>query len=94
MLGKFRGQILRIGAALHVLFEVFPSDEEAQPSDNNTEAAIVAAINFTDLCLQQTAFMAGRGNIVEDIENMKASKFKPTSSHMALISVKYLQVPK
>ena len=76
-LGKFKGQILRIGAALHVLFEMFPSDEEAQhDSDNITEAAIVAAINFTELCLQQTAFMAGRGNIVEDIENIKASKFK------------------
>ena len=93
MLGKSKGQILRIGAALHILFEMFPSDEEAQPSDI-TEAAIVAAINFTELCLQQTAFMTGRGNIVEDIENIKASKFKQTSSHiMALISVKYLQVP-
>ena len=48
---KSKGQIFRIGAALHILFEMFPSDEEAQPSDNITEDAIVAAINFTELCL-------------------------------------------
>ena len=78
MLGKSKGQILRIGAGLHVLFEMFSSDEGVQSSDDITETAIVAAINFTELCLQQTAFMAGRGTIMEDIENIKSSKFKLT----------------
>ena len=75
MLRKSKLQILRIGAGLHVLFEMFSSDEGAQSSDDITETAIVAAINFTELCLQQTACMAGKGTIMEDIENIKASKF-------------------
>ena len=83
MLGKSKGQVLRIGAALHVLFGMFSQPDEggqeAQHSDDIMENAVVAAINFTDLCLQQTAFMAGRGNIREDIENIKASKFMSTS---------------
>ena len=81
MLGKSKGQVLRIGAALHVLFGMFsmqPDEggQEAQHSDDILENAIVAAINFTDLCLQQTAFMAGRGDIREDIENIKTSNYK------------------
>ena len=67
---------MRVGAGLHILFEMFTSDEEAQCSNDITEGAIVAAINFTELCLQQTAFMSGRGTIMEDIENIKASKLK------------------
>ena len=84
MLGKSKGQILRVGAGLHILFEMFSSDEKMQSSDDITEAAIVAAISYTDLCLQQTAFMSGRGTIIEDIENIKASKVKPLSSPWVL----------
>ena len=77
MLGKSKGQVLRGGACLHVLFGMFFESGEGQEkiySDNITEKAIVAAINFTELRLQQTAFMAGRGNIREDIENIRESE--------------------
>ena len=59
MLGKSKGQILRVGAGLHILFEMFTSDEEAQCSDDITEGAIVAAINFTEFCLQQRSCQGG-----------------------------------
>ena len=51
---------------------MFLSDERTESSDDVTEFAIVAAINFIELCLQQTAFVAGKGTIMED--NVKASK--------------------
>jgi len=38
-----------------------------------TEEAIAAAINFVELCNQQTAFMAGQEDIQEEIQIAKAS---------------------
>ena len=40
-----------------------------------TEVAIAASVNFVGLCCQQTAYMAGRGDINEDIQIIKASMF-------------------
>ena len=37
--------------------------------------AIRAAINFVEICCQQAAFIAGRGNIKEEIDIIQASKF-------------------
>ncbi len=71
MLSKSKGQILRVAAALHVLFQVGKPSEDI--CDKITEEAIAASINFIGLCCQQTAFMAGRGNIKEEIEIIKAS---------------------
>ena len=95
MLSKSKGQVLRISAALHVLFHVKSDTIEAEYNDetipNNiqndvsteitgikisteiTEKAIGAAINFVELCSQQTAFMAGREDIQEEIQIAKAS---------------------
>ena len=40
-----------------------------------TEEVIAASVNFVGLCWQQTAYMAGRGDINEDIQIIKASMF-------------------
>lgn len=40
-----------------------------------SDPAIVAAIAFVELCLQQTAYIAGRGDIKKDIDLIKSSKF-------------------
>ena len=39
-----------------------------------SEKALKASINFVTLCCQQTAFIAGRGEIKEEIQILKASK--------------------
>ena len=67
---------MRVGAGLHILFEIFTSDEDAQCSDDITEGAIVAAINFTELCNKQRSCQGRVLTIMEDIENIKASKLK------------------
>ena len=72
MLSKSKGQILRVAAAFHVLFAM--GTEEELP-ENISEEAIIAAIDFVGLCLQQTAFMAGRGEIAEDIQILESSMF-------------------
>ena len=95
MLSKSKGQVLRISAALHVLFYVKSDiiqpdyEDETIPKETQTDAsteitrvkisaditeeAIAAAINFVELCNQQTAFMAGRQDIKEEIQIAKAS---------------------
>ena len=84
MLSKSKGQILRVATALHVLFNISTDDEDGsivtEEDDTNdimvpvviTERAILAAINFVELCCQQTAYMAGRGDIEEDIQLIKS----------------------
>ena len=62
---------------------MFLSSEGTESSDV-TEFAIVAAINFIELCLQQTAFMAGRGTIMED--NVKASKLHVEPMYFCMTS--------
>ena len=70
MLSKSKGQILRVAASLHVLFMLDNGDKlNTEVSDE----AISASINFVALCCQQTAYMAGRGNIEEEIDIIKAS---------------------
>lgn len=71
MLSKSKGQVLRVAAALHFLFNV--NSPTSQVSDEISEEAILASINFVALCCQQTAFMAGRGSITEEIQLIKES---------------------
>lgn len=72
MLSKSKGIILRVAASFHVLFGITSPDEDI--GGTITNEAVLAAIGFVELCCQQTAFMAGRGLISEDIEIIRASK--------------------
>jgi hypothetical protein len=54
---------------MHVLFS-----EGQEVSMEISKEAILAAICFVQLCCQQTAFMAGRGDITQEIEIFKSSK--------------------
>lgn len=67
-----KGPILRVATAFHILFHV---DSFDSISDQITEEAIAASVNFVGLCCQQTAYMAGREDIKEDIQIIKASMF-------------------
>ena len=60
MLSKSMGQILRISAAMHILFHI---DEDGPLSNIISDMAIDAAINFVEVCCQHTAYITGRGNI-------------------------------
>lgn len=79
MLSKSKGQILRVSAAFHILFAIGTSDESSDDlsatTDEISEEAIIAAINFVNVCCQHTAFMAGRGGIAGEIELIKSSMF-------------------
>lgn len=67
MLSKSKGQILRVSACLHVLFHVeTPLDIPGTISVD----AIKAAIDLVNVCIQHAAFLAGRGEIGDMIEEM------------------------
>ena len=75
MLSKSIGQIIRVSAVLHVLFNI---DEENQPSTVISNMAIEAAIDFVEVCCQHTAYITGRGNIHQELEIVHAGKQKHT----------------
>ena len=60
-----KGQILRVAAAFQILFNVSATVEDRE-DDTILENAILASINFVELCCQQTAFIAGRGDIKDE----------------------------
>ena len=72
MLSKSKGQNLRVAATFHVLFTL---SSEIEISSEISEEAIAASIKFVQLCCQQTAHMAGRGNIKDkkEIDIIEAS---------------------
>ena len=72
MLSKAKGQILRTAAALHVLFEDSVRLEfgELALSPVISKEVLLAAINFVDTCCQHAAFIAGRGNIEDEVKQL------------------------
>ena len=66
------GQILRVAVCMHALFTI-ESGSEPIPSAISMEA-VKAAIDFVDICSQQTAFLAGRGKIDDDIGIVSCGK--------------------
>ena len=70
MLSKSRGQVLRIATILHMLFSI---DSEQGPLNNEvSDMAVKAAVNFVQTACQQTAFIAGKGLIKEEVQGYKA----------------------
>ena len=68
MLSKSKGQILRVAATMHVLFHW----EEPQNIPNEiSDKALIASINFVDVCIQHAAYLAGRGEIQEAIDSFE-----------------------
>ena len=78
MLSKSKGQILRVAAALHVFFEdeinadgTYAVKEVGKTLSGN---AINAAKNFVETCCQHAAFIAGRGDVDEEIKSLTAGE--------------------
>ncbi len=72
MLSKSLGQILRVSAAMHVLFQI-SMDEEDLPGVIS-DGAVEAAINFVETCCQHTAYISGHGNITEELSVLETGK--------------------
>ena len=68
MLSKSKGLILRVAGVLHILFQLDTPDDIP---DTISELAIVASQDFVDVCCQHTAFVAGRGDIQEAIQQLQ-----------------------
>ena len=60
MLSKSRGQVLRVAATLHALFHI---ETPQQLPTNVSDDAIVAAVEFVEVCNQHVAFLSGMGDI-------------------------------
>ena len=71
MLSKSLGQILRVSAAMHVLFHM---DREDPLPDLISESAIEAAIDFVEVCCQHTAYVTGRGDITTEVDLVETGK--------------------
>ncbi len=68
MLSKSHGQILRVAAVTHVLFHL---ETPQTVSEKISEKALLAALDFVELCNQHAAFLAGKGLIEDEIEALK-----------------------
>ena len=84
MLSKSKGQILRVAATFHVLFHL---DRPEVIPQEISEGAITAAITFVGMCCQQTVFVAGRGDITEEIRIIKASPWMLNVRQLHLVSL-------
>ena len=73
MLSKSKGQLLRVMGCLHCLFQVDDlnltgeSPDEFQIQSVVTDAAIQAAINFVNTCMDHTLYLCGRDRIGEEV---------------------------
>ena len=68
MLSKSKGQILRVAAALHVLFH---HNTPLHVPESISKEAVKAAVSFVELCIQHAAYMAGRGDMSEAIQAIR-----------------------
>ena len=72
MLSKSRGHVLRLAAVLHMLFFIESPEEDLD--DEISEAAVKAAVNIVQVACQQTAFIAGKGTLSEEMEKYKTGE--------------------
>lgn len=73
MLSKSRGQVLRLATVLHMLFNI--DTPEVDLSLEVSEQALKAAVNFIKVACQQTAYIAGKGPLTEELEKFKTGEF-------------------
>ena len=75
MLSKAKVQILQVAAYMHVLFSDFKDHEDKdiiptvhQILPEISEAAIVSAQNFVEICCQHCVFLSGKGILHNEIK--------------------------
>ena len=70
MLSKSKGQILRVAATMHVLFNW---ETLHNTSFVISDEAMKAAIDFVEICNQHVNYLTGKENINDEIENLSQS---------------------
>ena len=90
MLSKAKGQILRVAAALHVLFNI--NTPLTIPPDIS-DTAIKAAVNLVEVCIQHAAFLAGRGDVEETIQGLLEGTCKSTNDYTSLVHYYVTRLP-
>ena len=73
MLSKSKGQILRVAAVLHVLFQL---NEDEDDSLRISSEALCAAIDFVQTSIQHSAYIANRHSISEEVELAESGTYK------------------
>ena len=68
MVSKSKSQILRVSAVMHVLFHM---DTPSSIPPEISESAVIAAECFVDLCMQHAAYLGGKGNIQDAVEEIQ-----------------------
>ena len=66
MLSKSRSQALQLAPVMHLLFHF---GEEGNLSDDVSDAAMKAAINFAIVSCERTAMITGKGSVEEVIQS-------------------------
>ena len=95
MLSKSKGQILRVDACFHHLLSLGVLEMETSVRKEDIfesqirDDAIAAAINFVQKCCKQAAYIAGRGDIKEEIRIIQASELMSTQANMCNHKVIY-----
>ena len=71
MLSKSRSQALWLAAVMHLLFHL---GEEGNLSDDVSDVAMKAAINFARVSCEKTAMITGKGSIEEVIQRCQSGE--------------------
>lgn len=88
MLSKSKGQILRIAAVLETLFQVDADyASKTERSNEISDSALKAAIDYVQTSIQHTCYMAGRTTVAEEVEmcNAGAALFYYTVNMIVLL---------
>lgn len=83
MISKSLGQILRVSSSMHTLFNL----ECEELCSTITKDAIDAAIHFVEVCCQQTAYIAGRGELDKELDLIVKGMYSYTMTLTILISI-------
>ena len=80
MLGKAKGQVLRVAASLYVLFgDTIDGNGDITVSNipsTISKEAIIAAMNYVNTCCQHAAFIAGHGKIKDEISQVTSGNIQ------------------
>ena len=74
MLSKTKGQILRVAAVLHVLFQIHTPnvngdhEEACVEPDKISDKALCAAVDFVEISTQHAAYIAEKDTIFKELE--------------------------
>ena len=93
MLSKSKGQILRVAAVLHVLFQIhMPNDNEDHSeahyaADKIDDVALCAAVDFVETSTQHAAYMAGKDTILKELEKAQSEGLLSTQYWVLLYAI-------